>query len=432
MYVLLLSLKRATRKTIIFHPNNNKGTPTTTTKHSSSFEHFSRISVQTYEFMTNTYPINRKSLITTTTTTTATRRTATFLLLISLDKVVECFNYSPNYYNQRSSSTRQCNQEYLYSLQADNYLRRTFCSLSLPTSFLLSSNGVFDNDDNNKNIGGRDVIRRQKSNTKKNNNEWMMDGWDNFDPTQSISSNNRPTSSSSSSNRGDSIQSNDIVDDTYQRRTDSYRGNVNPNRQQQPYRSNSNNNNNNNNNNSERRWNSSNRNNNDYRDGNRRRQQPFNSNSYPNNNRNSERRLADRPESKINMNAFDAADLVHLYGLSSVLNALIANKRNFKNQQINNNDNNEDYNFNNVDNDNYNNEKDGDGNGYSTGSKDDDDVEIVSKVKPEAQLRPWLFVQDKNPRTSSRANDKAQQADRVLRLAQQRNIPIAVVDKGTV
>jgi 21S rRNA (GM2251-2'-O)-methyltransferase len=102
----------------------------------------------------------------------------------------------------------------------------------------------------------------------------------------------------------------------------------------------------------------------------------------------------DARERKINMNALEGAGFVHLYGLAPVLNALHANLRDMT-----------------------------DPNPIS----DQDE----SNRKPEAQFRPWLFVQEKSSR-SGRGADKARLEQAILKLAAERNVPVATVDKGVL
>jgi RNA 2'-O ribose methyltransferase substrate binding len=101
------------------------------------------------------------------------------------------------------------------------------------------------------------------------------------------------------------------------------------------------------------------------------------------------------------MNDLEAAGFVHLYGLSSVLNALEANRRDFS--------------------------SDKERNSY----EDDDDGSASVKrepPKPAAQFKPFLFVQERE--SSTRKGQKATDAERVLALAEERGVPVAEVDKG--
>ena len=108
---------------------------------------------------------------------------------------------------------------------------------------------------------------------------------------------------------------------------------------------------------------------------------------------------------QINMNNLEAEGFVHLYGLSSVLNALQANQRDLttiKERSAKFGD-------------------DGDG---------DDEYSFTDREppKPQAQFRPYLFVQER--KSSGRRGQKAADAERVLALAEERGVPVAEVDKG--
>ena len=129
------------------------------------------------------------------------------------------------------------------------------------------------------------------------------------------------------------------------------------------------------------------------------------------------------------MKALEGAGLEHLYGLSPVLNALVANRREFTQPPPNNvmdwdNDNDDD----NDDND----------DGYQ--QQQQQQYEQSPQRKPQAQFSPWLFVQEQKGsgggrgrgRGGGRSYDKVQQAERIQELAQERGIPIAHVDKGVL
>jgi 21S rRNA (GM2251-2'-O)-methyltransferase len=60
---------------------------------------------------------------------------------------------------------------------------------------------------------------------------------------------------------------------------------------------------------------------------------------------------------------------------------------------------------------------------------DDDDKAPKADVKPEAQFRSYLFVQDRSG-GGSRKGSKATAAQEVMELAESLNVPIAYVDKG--
>ena len=102
----------------------------------------------------------------------------------------------------------------------------------------------------------------------------------------------------------------------------------------------------------------------------------------------------------INMNALEEAGFVHLYGLSSVLNALEANRRDFSADK-------------------------------ERASLDEEEEDVAVKrepPKPQAQFRPYLFVQERT--SSTRKGQKATDAERVLTLAEERGVSVTEVDKG--
>lgn len=110
---------------------------------------------------------------------------------------------------------------------------------------------------------------------------------------------------------------------------------------------------------------------------------------------------------KINMNALESAGFVHLYGLSSVLNALEADRRDFERPE------------------------------------DTIDIDLLEgealehemkqrERKPQAQFSPWLFVQERGGKGIRRSTEKIMAAEGVERLAAEHNIPIATVDKGVL
>lgn len=112
------------------------------------------------------------------------------------------------------------------------------------------------------------------------------------------------------------------------------------------------------------------------------------------------------PDRKINMKALEGTGLVHLYGLSSVLNALQANKRDFTRPEDT------------IDLDSL--------------EGADREHEIAQRErKPEAQFSPWLFVQEQKGQIG-RSGEKSIQAEKVEELAAARGIPIASVDKGVL
>jgi 21S rRNA (GM2251-2'-O)-methyltransferase len=116
----------------------------------------------------------------------------------------------------------------------------------------------------------------------------------------------------------------------------------------------------------------------------------------------------DRTDSdrKMNLKALERAGFDHLYGLASVSNALEAGMRDFSRPE--------------------------DLIRLEDISGEQLEHEMKQRArKPEAQFSPWLFVQQKSS-SSSRSLDKAAQAAKVLRLAEQRGIPVATVDKGVL
>ena len=105
------------------------------------------------------------------------------------------------------------------------------------------------------------------------------------------------------------------------------------------------------------------------------------------------------------MKALEGAGFVHLYGLASVLNALHANKRDFtKPEDI--------IDMDLLDTESYEHEM------------------MQRERKPEAQFSPWLFVQEKTGAKGGRSYDKAMAAEDVAKLAKERGVPTAFVDKG--
>lgn len=92
-------------------------------------------------------------------------------------------------------------------------------------------------------------------------------------------------------------------------------------------------------------------------------------------------------EGKINMRALEEEGLEHIYGLSPVLNALQSKRRDF------------------------------------TAKHEKEDI------KSEAQLCPYLFLQEGS---SNRIGEKAKQANDIISMADELDIPIARVDKGAL
>jgi len=123
----------------------------------------------------------------------------------------------------------------------------------------------------------------------------------------------------------------------------------------------------------------------------------------------SKKRNKEDQERKINMKALERAGFVHLYGIASVRNALMANRRDFTRPEDR------------IDMD----------------LLEGEDYEHESRQrqrKPEAQFSPWLFVQERGQHRGSggRSAEKSMQVEEVLKLAEERGIPVASVDKGVL
>jgi 21S rRNA (GM2251-2'-O)-methyltransferase len=136
------------------------------------------------------------------------------------------------------------------------------------------------------------------------------------------------------------------------------------------------------------------------------------------NNRNDEDSFSSL-SSSINMSNLENAGFVHLYGLSSVLNALATSRRDLETNQEN-----SDSDFEDLD-DEHNGSNDYFGDAPNNRRSSQPKVD----VKPQAQFRPYLFVQERSG-GSDRRGSKATAAQEVLKLAEERNVPIAYVDKG--
>eukprot|EP00977_Amphora_coffeiformis_P019257 scaffold7101_cov153-Amphora_coffeaeformis.AAC.2 len=109
---------------------------------------------------------------------------------------------------------------------------------------------------------------------------------------------------------------------------------------------------------------------------------------------------ADHNQKKINMRALEGSGYVHLYGLAPVRNALRAQRREFKPLE----------------------------NRFLL-DEDDESTAETDDRKPEAQFRPYLFLQERKGKVG-RAGDKSMQAEEVQRLAEELGLPVAHVDKG--
>jgi len=148
-------------------------------------------------------------------------------------------------------------------------------------------------------------------------------------------------------------------------------------------------------------------------------------NNFPTKNRFKQGRNEDDGSSStsrsINLKTLEEAGFVHLYGLSSVLNALATGRRDLETNLEKSKSELDD--FNTVD----------DG--------DDDDFQEFNRpspvpkhdVKPQAQFRPYLFVQERRfDSGSDRRSSKSSTAQQVMALAKERNVPISYVDKGVL
>lgn len=115
----------------------------------------------------------------------------------------------------------------------------------------------------------------------------------------------------------------------------------------------------------------------------------------------------DKSNRSINMNALEGAGFVHLYGLSSIVNALKADRRDLTTVH--------------------------DRSENLFGDDNDNNEEPREAPKPQAQFRPYLFVQErKAAATNQRTGQKASTAEQVLELAKERDVPVAYVDKGVL
>jgi hypothetical protein len=129
----------------------------------------------------------------------------------------------------------------------------------------------------------------------------------------------------------------------------------------------------------------------------------YNRNSSP---RRSLHRDKDPNDKKINLKALEGAGFVHLYGLSSVLNALKADRRDLTRPESL----------------------------IDLDQLEGQDLEYEMKQrerKPDAQFSPWIFVQERISH-GNRSPEKALAAEQVERLAAERGVPIARVDKGVL
>jgi len=115
---------------------------------------------------------------------------------------------------------------------------------------------------------------------------------------------------------------------------------------------------------------------------------------------------------KINLRALEGSGFVHLYGLTPVINALSACKRDFSQPD----------------------------NWIADIEQEDLENESTRKLyehelkqqnrKPEAQFSPWLFIQERS--SGGRNFEKSQQEQELMQMAKNREIPMARVDKGVL
>jgi 21S rRNA (GM2251-2'-O)-methyltransferase len=153
---------------------------------------------------------------------------------------------------------------------------------------------------------------------------------------------------------------------------------------------------------------------------------------------------------RMNLRYIENAGYDHLYGLSSIVNALHANVRFHNNQNDQSNrqtttaDNNND-----IDDDNwYDSDENEDDNSSNRNQNNNDNIadmegeqntnaDAQGNIKPEAQVGTFLFVQDTysnsgNNNMSRRSNDKQLMAQQVVTMAEQYRIPVVYVDKGVL
>jgi hypothetical protein len=124
------------------------------------------------------------------------------------------------------------------------------------------------------------------------------------------------------------------------------------------------------------------------------------------------------------MKALEGAGFVHLYGLSSCRNALRANQREFNVPQE------ETDRIQQLQQPMSDDHDDDDYDSYMNPTTTADDT-----TKPQAQFRSWLFVQleaSSSSSSSSRSATKAHMVEEILQLAQERNVPVAYVDRGVL
>ena len=142
---------------------------------------------------------------------------------------------------------------------------------------------------------------------------------------------------------------------------------------------------------------------------------------------------------KVNLKLIEAAGYQHLYGIAPVLNALKANVRDFTNPEIEENEDLEELNSRLASVDGIDNDDDDISNDRWDNEYDDEDDNRNSEtkrkkiIKPEAQTKPHLFVQEttlENNKRSFRSNAKVEASNEIVSLAKQYELPIVEVDKG--
>lgn len=124
--------------------------------------------------------------------------------------------------------------------------------------------------------------------------------------------------------------------------------------------------------------------------------------------------VKDDSQKKINLKALEGAGYDHLYGLAPVRNALRAQRREFvplESRFLQNLNDDEE------------------------GNESEKDATIATSTderKPEAQFRPYLFLQDRQGKRGGRKSDKSALEEEVQLLAEALSLPIAYIDKGVL
>lgn len=118
-------------------------------------------------------------------------------------------------------------------------------------------------------------------------------------------------------------------------------------------------------------------------------------------------------EDRVDLRALEEAGFVHLYGITPVLNALKAGRREMTHPNV-------------VNNKEWMEQ-------YSEFPQ-----QANSPFRPETKASPWLFIQESSGKlggggsTAGRSRDKRLQAEQISDLAKDRRVPIAYVDKGVL